>query len=139
MTRPERIFAIILRVFAIFAIPSFLCAFLPYSWMDATHRWLGLGSLPTEPIVGYLARSLSIFYAFVLGMLWLIASDIDRYRPVIRYYGATSVVIGCVLAGIDLHEGLPLSWALFEGINTVGWGVVFVVASYRLARRPGRS
>lgn len=135
MTRAERMFQRFLQVCAVFAIPSLLCAFLPYSWMDATHRWLGLGTLPTEPIVGYLARSLSLLYAFVLGLLWLLARDIERHRLVLRYYGAASVVFGFLMTAVDLHEGLPpLTWALPEGASCVVLGLVVLIASYRVGR-----
>lgn len=30
---------------------------MPYAWMNAIHQWLGMGRLPSDPIVGYLARS----------------------------------------------------------------------------------
>jgi hypothetical protein len=35
---------------------------MPWSRMAATHHWLGLGGMPTGPIVQNLARSLSAFY-----------------------------------------------------------------------------
>jgi hypothetical protein len=31
--------------------------------MGAARRWLGLGEMPTGPVVEYLGRSLSAFYA----------------------------------------------------------------------------
>ena len=41
-----------------YAIPATLGGslpvFMPVSWMAATHRWLGLGEMPTGPIVEYL-------------------------------------------------------------------------------------
>ena len=63
MTRPECVLQLLIRAVgsvALFAIP---CALVPYSWMDAVHRWLGMGELPSEPVVGCLARSASAFYA----------------------------------------------------------------------------
>ena len=63
MNRSELAIVIILRVIGItglFAIPAI---FLPYSWMNAIHDYMGLGELPDTPIVSYLARSLSAFYA----------------------------------------------------------------------------
>jgi hypothetical protein len=44
---------------------------MPWSWMAATHRWLGLGETPSGRMVEYLARSLSAFYALV-GALCLV-------------------------------------------------------------------
>ncbi len=66
MTEPELAIVIILRVIGItglFAIPAI---FLPYSWMNAIHDFMGLGELPNAPIVSYLARSLSAFFHEVI-------------------------------------------------------------------------
>jgi hypothetical protein len=57
--------------------------FMPMSWMAATHRWLGLGEMPAGPIVEYLARSQSAFYALVGVLCLVMASDLDRYRPLV--------------------------------------------------------
>jgi hypothetical protein len=57
-----------LRIPGLFGLDA---VFVPLSWMDATHRWLGLGEMPTAPVVEYLARSVSAFYA-VLGALCLV-------------------------------------------------------------------
>jgi hypothetical protein len=35
-------------VSALFAL---VAVFMPMSWMAATHRWLGLGEMPTAPVV----------------------------------------------------------------------------------------
>jgi hypothetical protein len=46
MNRAEQWLAILLRangVVMLLAIPAII---LPFDWMDACHRWLGLGELP---------------------------------------------------------------------------------------------
>ena len=53
---------------------------MPWSWMAATHRWLGLGEMPTTPVVEYLARSLSAFYALVGALCLAMASDLRHKR-----------------------------------------------------------
>jgi hypothetical protein len=55
--------------------------------MAATHRWLGLGEMPTGPVVEYLARSLSAFYAVMGALCLVVAADLERYRPLVRFLG----------------------------------------------------
>jgi hypothetical protein len=99
--------------------------------MNTIHQWLGLGELPAEPIVGYLARSTSAFYAFFGGLFWCLSFHLNRYRPVIHFLGATSAVFGVVLLFIDLREGLPLYWSLTEGPVGIVFGAIVFVLSRR--------
>jgi hypothetical protein len=84
--------------------------------MDGIHRgWLGMGPLPAEPIVGYLARSTSMFYFVMGGLMILMSFDLRRYHPAIGYLLVTSLLFGAVLIGVDLYEGMPLYWVVCEG------------------------
>jgi hypothetical protein len=84
--------------------------------MAATHRWLGLGEeMPSGPVVEYLARSLSAFYALFSAICLLLASDLERYRPLVRFLGVLFALFGLVAFGIDLAAGMPWWWTAFEG------------------------
>jgi hypothetical protein len=116
--RPDRATAVLkllLRVIGGFSLLALIFVAAPESWMVAIHAELGLGQLPDEPIVGYLARSTSAFYAIEGGLFWLVSFDLVRYRPVVRYLGAVTALFGLALLLIDGLEGLPLSWTLWEG------------------------
>src|SRR5262249_6130926 len=63
MTKSDKALVILLRIVGVPALFALVAVFMPSSWMAATHRWLGLGEMPTGPVVEYLARSLSAFYA----------------------------------------------------------------------------
>ena len=65
MTKSDKVLVILLRFGGVIALFALVAVFMPLSWMAATHRWLGLGEMPTGPVVEYLARSLSAFYAFL--------------------------------------------------------------------------
>ena len=70
MKRAEVAIVVILRVLGGFALGAIPAIFLPYSWMNAIHDFMGLGDLPNAPIVSYLARSLSLFYALFYWNDW---------------------------------------------------------------------
>jgi hypothetical protein len=98
--------------------------------MAAVHRRLGLGEMPTDPVVEYLARSLSAFYALFGAILLVAASDIERYRPLIRFLGVAVVLMSAVFLGIDLAAGMPWWWTAFEGPPGLGMGALL----FHLAR-----
>ncbi len=126
MTNPERTIAILLRllgVSALFAIPAI---FLPYSWMNAMHGYLGLGTLPDAPIVSYLARSLSMFYALFGVIVLFVSFDMRRYREIITLLAVASILVGVTLFGIDYFSDMPFQWTAVEGPFTIVFGVAIL-------------
>lgn len=94
------------------ALPA---AFFPGSTMAGIHDWLGLGAMPTDLLTVYLARTTSLLYAFHGAVLILLSSDLERYRPLIRFWGVLTVLLGVLLLSIDLLESVPVWWTAFEG------------------------
>ncbi len=132
MSKQERFFKLFLRIIGSTALFAIIAVFLPYSWMNAIHKWLGMGELPSEPIVGYLARSTSTFYALLGGLFWLTSFDLNRHWLVLCYLGIIIVIFGAALFIIDLLEGMPVYWSLVEGPVNVTFGVVILMSTYRL-------
>ena len=113
---------------------AFLAAAMPTSWMVTTHAELGLGVLPRAPIVEYLTRSISLLYGVHGGLLLVVARDLERYLPVIRYLGIMNVLFGVAVLAIDLYAGLPDYWALTEGPGVAVIGVLVWVLARRVAQ-----
>ncbi|MBP8304425.1 MAG: hypothetical protein KBE04_09895 [Phycisphaerae bacterium] len=111
------------------ALLAAIAVILPYSWMDHVHQWLGMGKLPSDPVVGYLARSTSAFYAILGGLLWVTSSDLRRHRPILQYLGLAMVLLGLTLGVVDWVEGMPLWWRLAEGPTTVVVGLFILLFS----------
>lgn len=105
----------VLRAFSILPMTAVFAAMLPVAAMDTIHRSIGLGSLPQGPIVEYLARSTSLFYALHGALLWYLASDLRRYRDFFWFYLWLSLLFAMGLFLTDLTAGLPLHWTLAEG------------------------
>ena len=131
MTKQERSFKLFLRIIGTAALLALVAVVMPYSWMNAIHQWLGLGELPKEPIVGYLTRSTSAFYALFGGLLWVASFNLRRHRSVLIYVGAATIVFGVTLFIVDLLEGLPLYWSLTEGPINIAFGVIILFLSRR--------
>jgi hypothetical protein len=88
---------------------------MPFSWSAATHRWLGLGEMPNAPVVQYLARSVSALYALLSALCLVMASDLERYRPMLRFFGVALAVLGVVFTVVDLMAGMRWWWTVIEG------------------------
>jgi hypothetical protein len=110
---------------------------VPYTWMDAIHTWLGMGKLPSEPVVGYLARSTSAFYALLGGLLWVISFDLHKNFHILRYLGFAITCFGIMLLTIDYLEGMPLFWLLTEGPFVITMGIIMSFLNYKITSQKG--
>jgi hypothetical protein len=102
---------------AAFAIVPFL---MPTSWMAAVHERIGLGELPSKPIVDYLARYSSGFSAFSGFLLLLLATDVRRYAPVITFQAISILVLSAAGAIFGWRAGMPSWWIIADVISC--WG-----------------
>jgi hypothetical protein len=130
MTRGPLVF--LLRCGAVLTGSAFLAVFLPVEWMASAHRGLGLGEFPRTPAVDYLARSVAAFYGFHGVLLFVISTDVVRFRPLVWYVAAMNVAFGFMLLAIDLHAGLPAYWTAFEGPPVVLIGLLVAYFNRRL-------
>lgn len=138
MTEPDRLFKVFLRIMGTAALLALVAVVMPYSWMNAIHQWLGMGVLPADPVVGYLARSTSAFYALLGALLWVVSFDLTRHRLVLCYLGVAMVVFGGMLLVVDFVEGMPLWWRLWEGPINITFGILILFLSRRVRPKKGR-
>jgi hypothetical protein len=124
MTRSDRRLRTLLRVVGVLTLLALFAVFMPKSWMASTHRWLGLGELPDAPIVQNLARSVSFFYALFGAVCLVLATDLERYRPLVRFLGVAVVLFGIALLVIDLAAEMPAWWTASEGLSTIVIGAL---------------
>jgi hypothetical protein len=136
---PSTVLRWFLRLIGTASLLAILFVPAPYACMNSIHRLLGMGVLPDAPVVGYLARSTSAFYALLGGLLWLVSFDLARYRPILWYLGAVFILFGLSLAAIDSIEGLPLFWRVGEGPIDTAFGVIILWLNYRAQDRISES
>ena len=106
--------------------------FVPRSWMKEIHLLLELGEMPDAPIVWYLARSTSAFYALAGALFWLVSFDVRAQRRILLFLGPVTVLVGVVLLGIDVAAGMPAEWTVTEGPLVVVFGFVLIYLVYRV-------
>lgn len=127
----RRFITLMLRGLGLVSCSAFLAVIMPHDWMASIHQRIGLGELPDLPMVAYLSRSLSLFYAW-LGLLVFRASfDVDHHLPWIRFFAITGLVVAVVQTVIDLFAPVPVWWLIAEG----GFLFVYFGALTWLTRR----
>jgi len=109
---------------------------MPLPWMDAVHRRLSLGPLPAGPVVEYLARSLSGFYATHGALLWFVSLDVRRYRPWIEFLGWIMLAGGAAVLVLDATAGMPAFWTALEGPAVSLQGLAVTILARRTRRPP---
>lgn len=129
---------LILRLFGTSSLLATIFVAAPQSWMADIHADLGMGELPDAPVVGYLARSTSAFYAIMGGLFWTTSFDTVRHRTVLVYLGAALAAFGVSLYVIDFAEGMPWLWSVWEGTAVTGFGLAVLILARREPDSTGR-
>ncbi len=137
-TRQDRWVQMYLKFVGSAAIVAFFAAVMPEKWIVEIAEELGFDPFPHSPLTFYLARNLSLLYGFTGASLWLVALDLDRYRPLVFWIAIGTILFGILQAIVDSLSGLPTWWTLRESLSTFfgGWALLFLE---RLATKAYRS
>lgn len=123
----ERALRVLLWLLGLMLVPALFAALLPVESMARIHEALGLGAWPRGPLPLYLARAASLAYAVQIGLYFLAASDVRRYRPLILYLGAVGLLLGLAMLRIDLAVGMPAFWTWTEGPVKAVFGALILL------------
>lgn len=126
MSSPERKLALFLRTIGCLDLLAIAAVVMPRNVMHLLHIWTGLGVIPQEPIVGYLARSSSALYVLHGAMVVFISFDVARYERLIRFLAVAALFHGAVILGIDIAEGMPPLWRCVEGPAFAATGMLIL-------------
>lgn len=128
----EKIFqAWLLRLAGGTEILAFISVVMPRSWMEASHAWLGLGEMPTGPVLMFMIRQASYVYGMHGISLCVLASDVERFRPLIVFNGISFLLAGPVFFIIDYTAGMPLWWTLFDSVGCAFFGASLLLLNRR--------
>jgi hypothetical protein len=131
VSKGQRALALTLRCLGAVDLLALAAVVLPRPWMAAGHAVLGLGALPAEPIVGYLARSASALYGLHGAMILFLSFDVVRYARLITFLAVAALLHGAVMFGIDVAEGMPAWWTAVEGLSFATTGAVVLLLQAR--------
>jgi hypothetical protein len=125
----ERLLVWLLRLAGATEILAFIAVVMPRSWMEISHAWLGMGEMPHGPLLMFMIRQASYTYGVHGLSLWLIASDVKRFRPFVIFNGVAFLVAAPVFFLIDLTSGMPLWWTLSDPGSCGFFGAALLLLS----------
>jgi hypothetical protein len=122
----DRLQVWLLRLAGSTEILAFASVVIPRSWMETSHAWLGLGLMPDGPIIMFMIRQASYKYGMHGLSLWILASDVTRFRPLIRFNGISFLLAGPVFFLIDYHSGMPWFWTISDSLGCASFGAALL-------------
>lgn len=115
-----------LRLVGIVSLLAFAAAVMPAKWIVEIAEELGFDPFPDSPLTFYLARNLSLMYGFVGVLLLVVAADLERYRPLVRWLAIGTIMFGVMQWVVNGMSGLPAWWTLGESSWTVLGGLLML-------------
>jgi hypothetical protein len=122
----RRLQAWVLRLVGAVEVLAFGAVVMPRAWMEAGYTWLGVGEMPPGPVFESVMRQVSFTYGMHGVALWLIASDVVRYRPLVVLTALGYLLAGPVFLLTDVALGMPRSWAAGNGGSCLLIGVLLL-------------
>ena len=119
----ERLLSAVLRVTGATEILAFVAVLMPRSWMELAHTWLGLGEMASGPLIMFMIRQASYVYGMHGVSLWVLASNVSRFHPLVLLNGISFVLAGVVFFVIDYTAGMPMWWTLADPLACASFGV----------------
>jgi hypothetical protein len=104
----------LLRLAGALNVLAFPAVVMPRAWMEQSHLALGLGEMPGGPLVMFMIRQASFVYGMIGAALWVLASDVVRFRPLVRFAAVGYLVAAPVFFAIGQNAGAPVWWTLSE-------------------------
>ncbi len=130
----ERVLTWLLRLLGVSCLLALPAMLMPVSWMAALHEWSGLGAFPDAPVVEYLARAVSGFYAMFGGLMLIAASDVRRYAAIITYCAWLGILFGAAIVCVILAAGMPWYWAMAEAVSSPPTAIIILLLQSAVAK-----
>lgn len=107
----------LLRLAGAVEILAFFAVIMPRSWMEVSHTWLGMGEMPSGSLVMFMIRQASYTYGMHGVSLWILASDVIRFRTLVILNGVAYLLAAPVFFLIDLRSGMPWFWTVGDSLG----------------------
>jgi len=108
---------LLLRMLGGICLLALIPFFMPRSWLEAGHAFLGLGPFPMAPIADYLARSVSALCAFYGGLLWALSRDVHRFVSIIKYQALAIMSLSVLGIFAGVRAGVPAILVVGDAIG----------------------
>jgi hypothetical protein len=138
MNPADRFLTLLMRLNAAILLLAAIPMLFPTRWMMAMHESMGLGEFPDNRLTEYLTRSAAACYTMHGAVVWLIAQDVQRYRPLIPGLYIIHLLFAFTILVIDLYAGMPTWWLISE-VGTISTVAIVMLFVQRWAARQSTS
>lgn len=90
--------------------------------------------MPDGPIIMFMIRQASYAYGMHGVSLWLMATDVRRFQPLILFNGISFLVAGGVFYLIDYSVGMPFWWTIVDAFGCASFGVAVLILNRLMYR-----
>jgi len=132
----QKLQAWILRLTGATEILAFFAVIMPRSWMEISHAWLGMGEMSDGPLLMFMIRQASYTYGMHGVSLWVLATDVTRFRKLIILNGIAYLLAGPVFFWIDYTTGMPWWWTVIDSLGCASFGVAMLGLSLMAKDNP---
>jgi hypothetical protein len=116
----------LLRVAGAVQALAFVAVVMPRGWMEAGHEALGLGTMPSGPLLDFMIRQASYVYGMNSLFVILLSLDVSRHRLLVVFTGLAYLLGGPTFVIIDMHAKMPWFWTLSDGLGCTSLGAAIL-------------
>jgi hypothetical protein len=127
----KQIQRVLLRLAGATEILAFIAVVMPRSWMELSHEWLGMGAMPDGPVLMFLIRQASYTYGMHGISLWVLAMDVERFRPLVILNGVAYLLAAPIFFIIDHTAGMPFWWTIADSLACGFFGAALLWLSLK--------
>ncbi len=135
-TGHPRFQAILLKTAGAISFVTLGAVFAPDYALGKLHWLLGMGRLPESALLRYLAAGGSFVYIITGLLMWVMAGDVVRYRPMIVLSAWIVLVAAPIYWLINTQAGMPLWWAWMDTLACLAFGIALLWACHAKQKTP---
>lgn len=112
------------------SLPTFSAVIAPDYVLGKLNWLLGLGKLPDSVLLRYLGSGGSFVYVLTGVLMWVMAGDVVRYRPIIVLCAWIMLAAAPIYLYIDTHTGMPWWWMMMDTETCLVFGALLLWACH---------
>ena len=105
-------------------ILSGVCAFFPDSWDNVFLAKFGVEQVPQGLPMMLTLRWAGLVCVGVGVVIWVVAMDVVRHRPVVITIIALHLIAVVVSYFVETIIGMPMSWRIMDSVSLLVWGAL---------------
>jgi len=105
-----------LRILAVFWILNGVCCFFPDNWDNVFLAKFGVESVPHGLPMMLVLRWAGLICVGTGVVIWVVATDIVRYRPIVITIIALHLIAAAVSYFVETIIRMPMSWRIMDSV-----------------------